>query len=104
MLLLLQLDRYVKEHTTDADMKKYYEENRAYFDKTTVPRSHIVIRLAEDASPAEREKAKQKLTAIRHDITTGKLDFAKAAHKTHSARPLPRGATDRHHLAEVPEP
>lgn len=91
MLLLLQLDRYVKDHTTDADMKKYYDDNRAYFDKTTVRASHIVIRLSGDASSAERDKVKQKLAVIRHDIVTGKVDFAKAAQEHSQCPSAPKG-------------
>lgn len=91
MLLLLQLDRYVRDHTTDADMKKYHEENRAYFDKATVRASHIVIRLAGDVSRAERDKVKQKLATIRHDIVTGKLDFAKAAQEHSQCPTAPKG-------------
>lgn len=91
MLLLLQLDRHVKEHTTDADMRKYYETNKDYFDKNRVRTSHIVLRLPSDASPAEREKAKLKLQAIRNEIVSGKLEFAKAA-KDHSQCPsAPKG-------------
>ncbi len=91
MLLLLQLDRYVKQHTTDADLKKYWEANKDYFDKTTVRTSHIVIRLSANSTPGEREKAKQKLQALRADIIAGKIEFAAAA-KEHSQCPsAPKG-------------
>ena len=91
MLMLLQLDRYVKQNTTEADLKKYWEANKDYFDKTTVRTSHIVIRLSAASTPGERDKAKQKLQALRADISGGKLDFTAAA-KEHSQCPsAPKG-------------
>lgn len=44
MVMLLQLDQYVKSRTSNDEMKKYFEANKDYFDKTTVRTSHIVIR------------------------------------------------------------
>ncbi len=79
MTIQLQLDRYVKERTNEADMRKYYEANKDYFDKNMVRTSHIVIRVASNAPPAERAAAKQKLQAARADILAGRLSFAKAA-------------------------
>ena len=76
---MLQLDRYVKDHSNEADMKKYYETNKDYFDKTMVRTSHIVLRLPSNASEADRAAAKQKLQSLRADILAGRRDFAKAA-------------------------
>jgi parvulin-like peptidyl-prolyl isomerase len=91
MLLLLQLDRYVIDRTTEADMKKYFELNKDYFDKVMVRTSHIVIRIASNASEPERTAAKQKLQTLRGEILAGQLDFAKAA-QTHSQCPsAPKG-------------
>lgn len=91
MTLLLQLDRYVKQNTTDADLKKYWETNKDYFDKTTVRTSHIVVRTSAASTPGEREKAKQKLQSLRTEIAAGKIDFAAAA-KEHSQCPsAPKG-------------
>jgi parvulin-like peptidyl-prolyl isomerase len=86
MAVLLQLDHYVKQHSTEADLRKYYEANRDYFDRVTVRTSHIVIRLPADAPPTEREKARQKLAALRAELSAGKIDFAAAA-KAHSHCP-----------------
>lgn len=90
MLMLLQLDRYVKEHTSEADLKKYYETNKDYFDKITVRSSHIVIRYSAATPVAEREKAKQKLQALRADIVAGKLDFGKAAKENSECPSAPK--------------
>jgi len=91
MLLLLQLDRYVKEHTTEVDLKKYFEVNKDYFDKVTVRTSHIVVRLSSDAPPAEREKAKSKLSTLRADLLAGKIDFSKAARENSDCPSAPKG-------------
>lgn len=91
MLMLLQLDRYVKQHTTEADLRKYWEANREYFDKTTVRTSHIVIRLSTATPPGEREKARQKLQALRADLLAGKIDFASAARQYSQCASAPKG-------------
>jgi parvulin-like peptidyl-prolyl isomerase len=91
MLMLWQLDRYVKQNTTDADLRKFWEANKDYFDKTTVRTSHIVIRLAADATPGEREKAKQKLQGLRADLLAGRIDFATAARQHSQCPSAPKG-------------
>jgi len=55
--------------------------NRDLFDGTTVRTSHIVIRYARDASPAERQKAAEKMRAVRSELSAGRLEFAAAAKK-----------------------
>jgi peptidyl-prolyl cis-trans isomerase C len=91
MTLLLQLDRYVKQNTTEADLKRFHEANKDYFDKVTVRTSHIVIRLPADAAPAERDKARQKLRGLRADIAAGKIDFAAAAKANSQCPSAPKG-------------
>jgi peptidyl-prolyl cis-trans isomerase C len=91
MTLLLQLDRYVKQNTTEADLKHFYEANKDYFDNVTVRTSHIVIRLPADAAPAERDKARQRLRALRADIAAGKIDFASAAKANSQSPSAPKG-------------
>ena len=91
MVMLLQLDRYVKQHTTEADLKKYWETNKDYFDKKTVRTSHIVIRLSSASTPGERDKALQKLQKLRSEIAAGKLDFAVAAKENSQCPSAPKG-------------
>ena len=67
-LRMLQLARYTEAKATDAELRSYFEANRDFFDKTTVRTSHIVLRLPATATPAERQKAKEKLRAIRADL------------------------------------
>ncbi len=91
VLLMLQLDRYVSEHTTEAEMKRYYEQNKEYFDKVMVRTSHIVLRIAANAPESERTAAKQKLQALREEILAGRLDFAKAAKENSQCPSAPQG-------------
>ncbi len=60
-------------------LRAYFDANRDLFDKTTVRTSHIVLRLGSAPSPAERQKAIDKLRAIRADLAAGRVQFAAAA-------------------------
>src|SRR5262249_4970514 len=66
---------------TDAVLKKYWEENKLFFDKVVVRASHILFRLPRTASETEKQAAKNKLLGLRKEIVAGKLDFAEAAKK-----------------------
>ena len=85
-LRMLQLAKYLEAQTTEDRLRSYYEANRDFFDKTTVRTSHIVLRVSATAPMEERQKAMQKLRAIRNDLGAGKIDFAAAA-KAHSQCP-----------------
>ncbi|HKA07787.1 MAG TPA: peptidylprolyl isomerase [Gemmataceae bacterium] len=85
-LRMLQLANYVESQATDERLRQYFETNRDLFDKTTVRTSHIVLRAGANASTEERQKATQKLRAIRTELETGKTTFAAAA-KAHSQCP-----------------
>jgi len=78
-LRMLQLARYVEAQATDAVLHSYFEANRDHFDRTTVRVSHIVLRLPTTATPVERQKAADKLRAIRADLSAKKTEFAAAA-------------------------
>lgn len=64
---------------TEEDVKKLYEENK---DKLAVPEqveaSHILIRVAPDAKPEEKEKAKAKAQDLQKKAAAGG-DFAQLA-------------------------
>jgi parvulin-like peptidyl-prolyl isomerase len=83
---MLQWAAYAKAHHTDADLKRYYEEFKDFFDRIEVRASHIVLRLDQNATEAAREEARKKLLDLRQEIVSGKLDFAEAA-KQHSQCP-----------------
>jgi peptidyl-prolyl cis-trans isomerase C len=75
----LQMERYLEARGTPAELAKYFEANREFFEKVTVHCRHIVKRLAPDATAADREAVRQKLAAMRQEILAGKIDFAEAA-------------------------
>jgi peptidyl-prolyl cis-trans isomerase C len=66
---------------TDAELKKFVESNKDYFDRVLVKASHIVILVNPDAKAADKEAAKQKLAGIKKEIESGKITFADAANK-----------------------
>jgi peptidyl-prolyl cis-trans isomerase C len=77
----LQWAGYSGQHLTDADIKRYYDESRDFFDRVAVRASHIVTRVSANAPEAERQTAREKLRALRQQIVSEKLDFAEAAKK-----------------------
>jgi peptidyl-prolyl cis-trans isomerase C len=85
-LRMLQLARFAEDRATPDRLRAYFDANRDLFDKTTVRTSHIVLRIGANATPAERQKAIDKLRAIRADLAAGKVQFADAA-KAHSQCP-----------------
>ncbi len=66
---------------TDAELKKYTEQNKDVFNGTLVRASHILASVDPDASAEEKQKARQKLQAIKQQITSGQISFADAANK-----------------------
>ncbi|HEX4589195.1 MAG TPA: peptidylprolyl isomerase, partial [Gemmataceae bacterium] len=86
-----QWNAYAAKKITDADLQKYFADNRDFFDKTTVRVSHIVLRVAPDAPAAEREAALKKLAELRQEIVAKKITFAEAATKHSQCPSAPRG-------------
>jgi len=64
---------------SDAEMKKFYDENK---DKFKLPESyhasHILIGVKPDATPEEKQKAREKAESIRKKVLAGE-DFAALA-------------------------
>ena len=68
-----------KVSVSDADAKKFYDENSAQFKKDAqVKASHILIGVEPSASADEKKKAKEKAESVLKDIKAGK-DFAELA-------------------------
>jgi peptidyl-prolyl cis-trans isomerase C len=88
---MLQWAGYVREHLTEADVKRYYEENRDFFDRVSVRASHVVLRSSSSASPGERAQIRARLQALRQEIVSGKIDFAEAAKKYSQCTSAPSG-------------
>jgi parvulin-like peptidyl-prolyl isomerase len=76
---ILQWDAIARAKINEAQLKRYYEENRDYFDRVTVHARHIVFRVPASAPDSERQEAREKLLAIRAHLVAGTLDFAEAA-------------------------
>lgn len=72
---------YIKAVATDANLKKFVGEHKDVFNRTQVKASHIVLRGEPDAAPAEKDKVRQKIAAIKREIDSGKITFADAANK-----------------------
>src|SRR5262249_52909758 len=73
------------------ELKKYFADNKDFFDKVTVRASHIVLRVAPDAPAEERQEARQKLAAMRQEIAANKVSFADAAAKHSHCPSAPKG-------------
>lgn len=78
---MLQWAAYVNEHIPDADVKRYYDAYRDFFDMVKVRASHIMYRMTPTTTPQEVASARARLAALRADILAGKIDFAEAARK-----------------------
>jgi parvulin-like peptidyl-prolyl isomerase len=77
----IQKSAYIKAHLTDADVKKFYDETRDFFDGNQVRVSHIMVKVAPNATDAERKDLHDRLLALRQQILDAKIAFADAAKK-----------------------
>jgi hypothetical protein len=75
----LQWTAYVQAHQNDAEVQRCFDDNRDFFDGTTVRVSHIMMKVSPTADDAARKDARDKLAAIRAHILAGKLEFADGA-------------------------
>lgn len=91
LIYKLQWDEYVKQHLSEADVVKYYNENRDFFDQVTVQACHIVIRFVPNASEVEKQAARAKLQAARQEIVAGKIEFGEMAKKISQCPSAARG-------------
>lgn len=77
----MRWENYAKAKVTDADLERYYQENKDFFDGVLVRVSHIEMRLPANATDADRAKARQQLTELRGALAAGTIDFAETAKK-----------------------
>jgi peptidyl-prolyl cis-trans isomerase C len=76
---LLQKEVLGKISVSDADAKKFYDENQDKFKAPEQTRaSHVLITVDQKATPEEKKKAKEKADAIRKRVAGGE-DFAAVA-------------------------
>lgn len=72
---------YLKVRLTDAICKKYFDDNRLFFDQAKCRASHILVKVKQDAPAAEKQAAYNKIQAIQQELTAGKIEFPEAARK-----------------------
>jgi peptidyl-prolyl cis-trans isomerase C len=82
---------YAAGKLTEERLQAYYRENKAFFDRTRVRASHIVLRVPTCASPEERARARARLEELRkHLLSDPTADFAELARRhsqdAHAAR------------------
>jgi len=82
---------YTAKAVTDADVQKYYADNKDFFDKVTVRCSHIVVRVSAAAPPAERAEAERRLVELRAKILGAQMTFAEAAQMYSHCPSAPKG-------------
>lgn len=84
----LRWNAYARAQITDPQVETYYKENKDFFDGVTVRCSHIVLRLPNNGTEADRQKARATLEAIRQKLATDpRADFAEYA-KQYSQDPM----------------
>lgn len=87
----IQWDAYVKVYLTEDNLRRYYEENKEFYDQVTVKASHILMRLPPNAPEDQCQNARTKLLDLRQKLLTGQLDFAEAAKKYSECTTAPQG-------------
>lgn len=96
---ILQWEGYARSRVSDADVKRYYDECKDFFDGVTVRASHILIRVPSTATDAEKQATRQQLLALRQQIISNQISFADAAKKYSHC---PSGAKDSGDIGSFP--
>jgi peptidyl-prolyl cis-trans isomerase C len=79
ILKKLQWEDYANQYLTENNLKRYYNENKDFYDQVKVRASHILIRVGPTASAADHQAARSRLADLRQRIVANQLDFADAA-------------------------
>jgi peptidyl-prolyl cis-trans isomerase C len=67
---------------TEADIKKFYDENPKYFDQPEQAHAaHILLRVPPNSAPEQKAEIQKRLEGIRTDIESKKVTFSEAATK-----------------------
>src|SRR5262249_8748046 len=72
---------FVKLKGTDAELKRFATTHKDLLGGTQVRASHIFLRVAPEATAADKEKVRQRLLALKKDVLDKKITFAEAANK-----------------------
>jgi peptidyl-prolyl cis-trans isomerase C len=79
---------YTRAQVNDANLERYYKENKDVFDKVSVRASHIVLRVPAGASEKDKAQVRARLQEIRTKLASDpKADFAEMA-KAYSQDPM----------------
>jgi parvulin-like peptidyl-prolyl isomerase len=77
----LQWKGYITPRLSDEAVKKYYTDNKIFFDKVLVRASHILLKVPANASPNDKQLIFNRMVTIRQEILAGKIQFQDAAKK-----------------------
>jgi parvulin-like peptidyl-prolyl isomerase len=77
----LQWKAFLAHRFGEAEVRKYYDANKLYFDNVVVRASHILVKMAPTATAEDKQKAREKLAAIQQEIVSGKVTFEEAARR-----------------------
>lgn len=77
----LQWLGYAGTKVKEEDLKKYWEDNRDFFDGVMVHVSHIAVRTPPGTPPKEKEDLAKRMGVLRSQIVGGQIEFAAAAKK-----------------------
>ena len=77
----LQWKSFITPRLTDQVVKQYYDDNKVFFDKVLVRASHILLKVAPNATQNDKQLLYNRMVAIRQEIMTGKIQFQDAAKK-----------------------
>ncbi len=77
----VQWEQFINPRLTEQAVKQYYDTNKVFFDKIVVQASHVLLKVAPNATQQDRQIIFDRMQAIRQEITSSKISFADAAKK-----------------------
>ena len=77
----LQWQGYLKACMSEEQAKKYYEDNKLFFDRVVVRASHILLKFPPNVTAEQKKTMLNQAEVIRQEIVTGKMTFDAAVAK-----------------------
>jgi parvulin-like peptidyl-prolyl isomerase len=87
----LQWRAYLQSRLSEEQARKYYEENKLFFDKITVRASHILVKVPPGATAEQKKQVHSRAEVIRQEILAGKITFEAAAKQYSDCESKDRG-------------
>jgi parvulin-like peptidyl-prolyl isomerase len=75
----LQWRGFLQVRMSEEQAKKYYEDNKLFFDDVRVRASHILVKVPRTATPEQKKALLSRAETIRAEIVSGKTSFEAAA-------------------------